>query len=103
MNNINSQLTFGRNDFMRVRDLKEILKDLPDDMLILVPVTSDLYVNEILGFRKVLTAGIVACGTEEDYEAFSMNGASEGNDIVSQVANSGLNITVKKVLYGDCL
>lgn len=43
---------------MRIRDLKKIINELPDDMVVVVPVIDEGDVNCICGFRKVRTAGI---------------------------------------------
>lgn len=38
---------------MRIKDLKKIIKNLPDDMTIVIPVINELNSNDILGFRLV--------------------------------------------------
>ena len=91
-------------DFMTVRDLKDILRILPDDMPIVIPVVDEDDVNCLRGFRKVRTAGVLHCESEEDKDVFSLNGATEDNDIVTQVYMSSAikNIDVAQILYdGD--
>lgn len=86
---------------MQVRDLKEIIRNLPDDMIIIFPVIGEDDVNKIFGFRKVRTAGILECSSEEDREALCLNGACDGQDIADQVYFSGKDVGVKEVLYGE--
>lgn len=92
-------------DFMTVRDLKGILRILPDDMPIVIPVVDEDDVNCLRGFRKVRTAGVLHCESEEDKDVFSINGATEDNDIVTQVYTSpaikGINVTQLLYGYGD--
>ena len=85
---------------MRVKDLKNILNDLPDEMLVIIPVVDLNDVNLIYGFRKVRTVGILRCETEEDSEVICLNGAADGQDIADQVWFSEKDVDVKEVLYG---
>ena len=87
-------------DFMTVKDLKNILEDLPDEMLVVIPVVDVDDVNDILAFRKVRTAGILRCEFERESEVVCLTGASDGYDIADQVDSSGKDISVVKVLYG---
>lgn len=95
MNNTN------RHDYMRVADLKAILTELPDDMLVVIPAVDEEDVNHILGFVKILTAGILKCDREECSEVFCMNGATDGFDISDQIRYSRRDISVTELLYGD--
>lgn len=92
-------------DYMRVEDLKSILNGLPDDMLVVIPVIDEEDVNHIYGFRKVRTAGILRCETEECSEVVCLNGAADGQDILDQIHYSAIDIErdvkVTKLLYGD--
>lgn len=87
-------------DFMTVKDLSDILSELPDDMKIVIPVVDKEDVNYILGFRKVRTAGVLHCETEQDTEVLCLNGATDGRDISDQVMLNNLDVDVVKVLYG---
>lgn len=58
-------------------------------------------VNHIFGFRKVRTAGILGCESEQEKEVFCLNGAMEDQDIADQVYFSGRDVDVVEVLYGD--
>lgn len=87
-------------DYMTVKDLSEILKELPEDMKIVIPVVDEEDVNYILGFRKVRTAGVLRCETEQDTEVFCVNGAADGRDLLEQVYFSGKDVSVSKILYG---
>lgn len=85
---------------MNVKDLKNILKELPDDMLIVIPVVDELDVNNIISFRKARTAGVLRCETEEHSEVLCLNGSSDAMDISDQINSRGGNVTLTKVLYG---
>ena len=87
---------------LRVKDLKTILEKLPDDMMIVIPVIDAIDVNNIDGFRKVRTAGVLV----DDYtiepcdrKVLCLNGAAHGADIADQVRESGLEVSVETVLY----
>lgn len=88
------------HDFMRVSNLKNIICDLPDDMLVVIPVVNEDDVNLIFGFRKVRTAGIIGCQTESEKEVFCLNGATDGKDIADQIHFSDKDVDVVKILYG---
>ena len=79
---------------MRVKDLKRMLNKLSDDLLIIIPVINENDANNIIGFRKVRTAGILDC------EALCLNAAADRQDIADQVYFSGKDVNVKKVLFG---
>lgn len=87
-------------DFMRISDLKTVLRDLPDEMLVVIPVVDEDDVNRIFGFRKVRTAGILGCQTESEQEVLCLNGAADGQDIADQIHFSGKDVDVLNVLYG---
>lgn len=88
---------------MRVKDLKDILNDLPDDLLVIIPVISEDDANKIYGFRKVRTVGLLECKGEEDQEALCLNAAAKGYDIADQIYFSGKSsdISVNKILFGN--
>lgn len=88
---------------MHVKDLRNILNKLPDELLVIIPVVDEDDVNHIIGFRKVRTAGILLCGGEEEPEAICLNGAMDGQDIADQIHFSGKSsdISVKDILFGD--
>lgn len=88
-------------DYMTVSELKSVLNDLPDDMLVVIPVVDEEDVNHIFGFRKVRTAGILRCETEECSEVICLNGAANGMDILDQIHYSGRDVSVTKLLYGN--
>ena len=87
-------------DFMRVSNLKNIICDLPDEMLVVIPVVNEDDVNLIFGFRKVRTAGILGCLTESEKEVLCLNGAADGKDIADQIHFSDKDVDVLKILYG---
>lgn len=85
---------------MRIKDLKNIINTLPDDMIIVMPVIDEEDVNHIYGFRKIRTAGILVCTGEEDSEALCLNAAAGSLDIADQVHFSGRDVGVKEILFG---
>lgn len=91
------------NDNMTIRELKAIINDLDDDMIVVIPVTSIDDADDIRGFRKVRTAGILVCEQEIDSEAFCINAATENYDIADQMRFVDTNVSVKEVLYGKAV
>lgn len=84
---------------MRVKDLKDILSQIPDDMPIIIPVIDEDDANHIYGFRYVRTAGILISQGEKDDRVLCLN-AADKEDIADQVYFSGKDVGVEKVLYG---
>lgn len=93
-------MSSSHND-LRVKDLKTILEGLPDDMLVVIPVVDEDYVNKLHGFRRVRTVGIIEDEYEEerDRKVLCVNGACDGADIADQVNYSGRDVSVTTVLY----
>lgn len=85
---------------MRVKDLKHILEQLPDDMAVIIPVIDEEDANHIYGFRHVRTAGVLISEGEQDREVLCINAAADGQDIADQVYFSGRDVGVKSVLFG---
>lgn len=83
---------------MRVKDLKNIINQLPDDMLVVMPVIDENNANHIYGFRRVRTAGVLTCNGEEDRNALCLNSSESGQDIVDQVGLSGKDVDAIKLL-----
>lgn len=86
---------------MRVKDLKHILEQLPDDMAVIIPVIDEKDANHIYGFRYVRTAGVLISEGEQDREVLCLNAAADGQDIADQVYFSGRDVGVKNVLFAD--
>ena len=92
----------GNDRYMRVKDLKKIISDLPDDMIVVVPVIDEYNINKIYRFKKARTAGILTCDHEFEREASCINSADDGCDIFYQVISSPkevTDVTVRSVLY----
>ena len=85
---------------MRVKDLKHILEQLPDDMAVIIPVIDEEDANYIYGFRHVRTAGILISDGEQDREVLCLNAAADRQDIADQVYFSGRDVGVKNILFG---
>lgn len=86
---------------MTIEDLKDRIKDLPDDMPILIPVITEEDANNIQAFRYVRTAGILVCKHEEDDTVLCLNAAADGLDISTQLKKSGVDpeIECERVLF----
>ena len=78
--------------------LKEAIKDLPDDMDVIIPVTIENDANYIVSFRHVRTLGIVTNKYEEK-PALCLNSAQDGADIDTQLHINKLGTTCDKVLF----
>ena len=93
----------SRNDYMKVGDLKDVIKDLPDEMFIVIPVVDEDDVNYIYGFRKVGTAGILTCEyeNEDERKVICLNGCADGMDIADQVRYRRGDVDSVEVLYGN--
>lgn len=76
---------------MKVKNLKEIVNQLPDDMDVIIPVISEDDANCIWAFRHVRTAGVLESDGEQP--ALCLNAAADGLDISSQVKKSDVICT----------
>ena len=85
---------------MRVKNLKHILEQLPDDMAVTIPVIDEEDANHIYGFRHVRTAGVLISEGEHDREVLCLNAAADMQDIADQVHFSGRDVGVKSILFG---
>lgn len=84
---------------MTVSDLSKILAKLPKDMPVIVAVTSEDDCNDVKGFRRVRTAGILFSEYERDGEqrVLCLNAARHGVDISTQVKSR--DCICEKVLF----
>lgn len=87
-------------DFMTVGDLKEIIKDLDNEMLMVIPVVDEEDVNHIYGFHLVRTAGILHTEAGDPKDVLCLNSATGEKDIADQVYSRGKYVDVVDVLYG---
>ena len=87
---------------LTVEDLKEAIKDLPDDMPIIIPVITE-DAKLILGFRHVRTIGILndlyADDKSPDKLALCLNASADGVDISTQIENNKLEVACEKIIY----
>lgn len=83
---------------LTVGELKNIIKDLPDDMDVIIPVTIEKDANYINSFRHVRTLGILSNKYEEK-PALCLNGAQNGADIKTQLNINKLGTICEKVLF----
>ena len=90
----------NENINMRIKDLKHIIEQLPDDMAVIIPVIDEEDANHIYGFRHVRTAGVLISEGEKDQEVLCLNAAADEHDISDQVYFSGRDVGVKEVLFG---
>lgn len=78
--------------------LKEAIKDLPDDMFVIIPVSCAENANYIKSFRYARTLGIVSNKYEEK-PALCINTSQDGADIDTQLHINKLSTTCDKVLF----
>lgn len=83
---------------LTVGDLRDRIKDLPDDMLVIIPVSSAEDANYIESFIHARTLGIVSNKYEEK-PALCINTAENGADINIQLKLNKLFTTCDKVLF----
>lgn len=101
MDKTNETINFEVGDFnLTVGKLKECLKDLPDDMYIIIPCNEDVTdYNRIDDFRLIRTAGILENRYEEK-PALCLNTSYDGLDISSQVKQyCGDSTSCTRVLF----
>lgn len=84
---------------MNIGQLKAILKDLPDDMLVVIPSRSykENHCYIINGCNIVTTAGILVSDYEEDRRVLCLNTSESGQDIMSQIKDPF--ITCEKIVF----
>ena len=83
---------------LTVGDLKDRIKDLPDDMDVIIPVSCAEDANYIESFRHARTLGIVSNKYEEK-PALCINTAQDGLDSDIQLNLNKLSTTCNKVLF----
>ena len=83
---------------LTVGDLRDRIKDLPDDMDVIIPVSCAEDANYIESFRHARTLGIVSNKYEEK-PALCINTAQDGADIDTQLNLNKLSTTCDKVLF----
>ena len=74
---------------LTVGNLRDCIKDLPDDMDVIIPVTIEDHVR---------TLGVLSNKYEEK-PALCLNGAQDGVDIKTQLNINKLSTTCDKVLF----
>lgn len=83
--------------------LKEIIKDIPDDMAIVIPVIDEDDADILRGFRLARTAGILKCVYEKNNTVLCLNTVLNCNDISDQIKNAKAfnDIKVSKILFSQ--
>ena len=84
---------------MTVKDLKEIIKYMHDDMPVIIPVIDYNDANYIEGFRHVRTAGILLCEYEDNKRAFCLNASANNADLKTQLGKYRGDVTCENVLF----
>lgn len=83
---------------MKVKDLKEILNNCPDDADVVIPVWDEEHVNDIDHLWKISTAAIIH-QYDENNKALLLNTQKDELDISSQLNNyNPLGLTCERVL-----
>ena len=86
-----------KNVNMTVKDLRKILRGLPSDMAVVMPVISEDDCNYIFGFRHIRTAGILYSEYEPKYSRVLAVNAARDSDISEQIKNR--DAVCEKVLF----
>ena len=89
---------YERGMNVTVRDLKDCLKDLPDDMEVIVPVFDDIDNNKISGFRHVRTIGVLESPVEPN-QALCIATAVGGADMYTLTNTNHLGVKCAKGLF----
>ena len=90
-----------KNLNMTVKDLKRILRKLPNDMHVVIPVISEDDCNLVFGFRHVRTAGILFCKFNEKKLArvIALNASTPDSNIKLQTENYDGAVVCEKILF----
>lgn len=85
---------------MTIKNLKECIEDLPDDMLVIMPIVEKNDSNVIFSFRIARTAGILS-SEYESKPAFCLNSSRDGLDIETQLEANKYRLSVEcdKLLF----
>ena len=83
---------------LTVGALRDCIKDLPDDMDVIIPLSSAEDANYIESFRHARTVGIVSSKYEEK-PALCINSSQDGLDIDVQLNLNKLGTICDKVLF----
>lgn len=75
-------MSYERGINVNVRDLRDCLEGLPDDMNVIIAVCDEHDANVILGYRHVRTIGLLENKYEEK-PAFCVAASSGGADMYS--------------------
>lgn len=88
---------------LTVKDLKNTINDLPDDMILVIPVIDEDDSNIIHGFRIARTAAILKCESENPDTVLCINTADtsiKNIDITEQIKKSNVDsVEVVNVLF----
>ena len=84
---------------MNIGQLKAILKDLPDDMLVVIPnrCYEEIHYHITNGCNIVTTAGILVSGEEDNGRVLCLNTSESGQDIMSQIKDPF--ITCEEIVF----
>lgn len=88
---------------LTVLDLKEAIKDLPDDMAVVLPNVLEDDKDRITGFKYLTTMGTISCPYEPQ-KALCLSSSDYGLDISGQIERTHINgvtplVCVDKVIY----
>ena len=91
-------MSYERGINITVRDLKDILKDLPDDMEVVSTVTPEDDTNNILAFIRIRTAGILSNPYEEN-KVLCLAPSTGGLDMFSLIKKLNGDTKCEKQLF----
>ena len=93
-----SENNYERGINITVRDMKEILKGLPDDMEVITTVTPEDDSNYIISFKHVRTAGILS-NMYEPKPALCLAPSKDGADMYTLMDIMRGDTTCEKLLF----
>lgn len=93
-----SENNYERGINITVRDLKEILEGLPDDMEVITTVTPEDDSNYIVSFKRVRTAGILSNPCEQR-PALCFAPSENGADMYTLIDSLHGDTTCEKLLF----
>lgn len=89
---------YDRGINLTVRDLRDCLEGLPDDMDVIITITPEDDPNYILGFNHIRTAGILS-NHYEPKSALCLAPSSGGLDMFSLIDRLHGDTTCEKQLF----
>ena len=91
-------MNYERGINVTVRDLKDCLEGLPDDMDVIIALCDERDANVILGYRHIRTIGILENKYEEK-PALCLAASHDGADMYTLMGLNKSDTSVVKMLF----